>query len=289
MVLVHLSSPGSFLSRNRRSTKKHVRHLHFAPDLPIVNLLVSPLTIFLNILVILAVKTTPQLRDKYNVLLACLAGTDIMIGALGQPVFIAELIYRLTGSPVSEFCIISLAARRFIRTSLMSSLLHLTLISIERYISIKFPFKYQDIVTKRRLIASVILAWLLVAFPVILSSFYTNDVLRSILLILTLFPSVLVLIFGRTATYYEARNQMRKIKNRQISSATAATFLKERKAFTTTTYLIGVVLLCYTPNGLFRVVFVHLISSPQTFFSNRVFHVNAFVLQFSFKPRDLLC
>ena len=153
----------------------------------------------------------------------------------------------------------------------MSSLLHLTLISIERYISIKFPFKYQDIVTKRRLIASVILAWLLVAFPVILSSFYTNDVLRSILLMLTLFPSILVLIFGRTATYYEARNQMRKIKTRQISSAAAATFLKERKAFRTTTYLIGVVLLCYTPNGLFRVVFVHLISSPLTFLATESF------------------
>ena len=237
----------------------------------IVNLLVSPLTIFLNILVILAVKTTPQLRDKYNVLPASLAGTDIMIGALGEPVFIAELIYRLTGSPASEFCIIPLAARRFIRTSLMSSLLHLTLISIERYISIKFPFKYQDIVTKRRLIASVILAWLLVAFPVILSSFYTNDVLRSILLMLTLFPSILSLIFGRTATYYEARNQMRKIKTRQISSAAAATFLKERKAFRTTTYSIGVVLSCYIPNGLFRVVFVHLISLPETFLATESF------------------
>ena len=61
----------------------------------IVNLLVTPLTIFLNVLVILSVKATPQLRHKYNVLLACLAGTDVMTGALGQPFFIAELIYRL--------------------------------------------------------------------------------------------------------------------------------------------------------------------------------------------------
>ena len=97
-------------------------------SLTIVNLLVSPLTIFLNALVILAVNTTPQLRNKYNALLACLAF------ALGQPLFIAELVYRLTGSPTSEFCAIQEAARKFIRTSLMSSLLHLTLISLERYI-----------------------------------------------------------------------------------------------------------------------------------------------------------
>ena len=250
-------------------------------SLTIVNLLVSPLTIFLNTLVILAVETTPQLRNKYNALLARLAGTDIMTGALGQPLFIAELIYRLTGSPASEFCAISYAARRFIRTSLMSSLLHLTLISLERYISIKFPFKYHDIVTKRRLILSVILAWSLLAFPMILLFFHTNivtnDVLRSILLRLTTFPSIFILIFCRFATYYEARNQMRKIKTRQISSAAAATFLKERKAFKTTTFVIGVVLLCYLPNGLFRVVFVPLISSPETFLA-----IEGFILTLMF-------
>ena len=71
-------------------------------SITIVNLLVSPLTIFLNVLVMLAVKTTPPLRNTYNALLACLAGTDIMAGALGQPLFIAELIYRLTGSPSKE-------------------------------------------------------------------------------------------------------------------------------------------------------------------------------------------
>ena len=60
-------------------------------SITIVNLLVSPLTIFLNVLVITAVKTTPQLRNKYNVLLACMAGTDIMTVALAQPLFIAEL------------------------------------------------------------------------------------------------------------------------------------------------------------------------------------------------------
>ena len=84
---------------------------------------------------------------------------------------------------------------------------------------------------------------------------------------LTTFPNILILIIGRTATYYEtlARNQTRKIKARQISPAAAATLLKEREAFRTTINVIGVVLLCYLPKGLFRAVFVHLISSPESF------------------------
>ena len=134
----------------------------------IVNLLVTPLRIFLNVLVILSVKATPQLRHKYNVLLACLAGTDVMTGALGQPFLIAELIYRLTGSPASEFCIISHTAGSLSRASALISLQHLALISIERYISIKFPFKYGYIVTKCRLFVSVVLVWSLAFLTLLL-------------------------------------------------------------------------------------------------------------------------
>ena len=253
-------------------------------SITIANLLVSPLTIFLNVLVIIAVKTTPQLRSKYNALLACLALTDVATGALGQPLFIAELIFRLTGSPASEFCAIPYAARRFIPPSLMSSLLHLTLISIERYISIKFTFKYHDIVTRRRLIASVLLSWSLLGFPVILFLFYNNDVLRFIFLSLTKFLSIFILIFCRIATYYEARNQMRKIKTRKISSAAATTFLKERKAFKTTTFVIGVVLLCYIPIAIFRAVFVPLISSSETFLAVQSFLLTLLFCNSVFNP-----
>ena len=164
-------------------------------SLTIVNLLVSPLTIFLNVLVILAVKTNRQLRNKYNALLACLAGTDIMTGALGQPLFIAELIYRLTGSPASEFCIIAHAARTFTPTSVLISLQHLALIGIERYISIKFPVKYNNFVTKRRFIGSVVLAWSLV-FLVTLFSFYKHSLLKNLLHFLAIFPAISILIFA---------------------------------------------------------------------------------------------
>lgn len=63
-----------------------------------VNLLVCPCSIFLNIFVMIAVKTSPRLRNNCNILLACLAGTDLMTSVFGMPLFVAEQIYRLTGS-----------------------------------------------------------------------------------------------------------------------------------------------------------------------------------------------
>ena len=247
-------------------------------SLTIVNLLVSPLTIFLNILVILAVKTTRQLKNKYNTLLACLAGADILTGALGQPLFIAELIHRLTGSSASEYCIPH-AARSFSRTSALISLQHLALISLERYISIKFPVKYDNFVTKRRLIGSVVLAWSLV-FLATLFSFYRQSIFKYFLHLFAIFPAMSILIFCRIASYHEARKRIANI----TTQSAKAKFLKEKKALKTTSYVIGVVLLSNIPMILFRAVFAPLISSPKAFLAVQSFTITLALSNSVFNP-----
>ena len=244
-----------------------------------VNLLVSPLTIFLNVLVMIAVKTTPQLRNKYNALLACLAGTDTVTGALGQPLFIAELTYRLTGSLASVFCIIPHAARHLIRAFGIISLQHLALMSIERYISIKFPFKYDVLVTKRRLIVSVVLAWSLV-FLTILFFACKLFFLRACLLRFMLFLSLFIVIFCRIASYHEARKRIGNIR----SLTAKAKFLKQKKALKTTSYVIGLFLLFYIPMTVFRLVFVPLISSPETFLAIESFIITLLLCSSVFNP-----
>ena len=219
----------------------------------------SPLTIFLNILVILTVKTTPQLRDKYNVLLACLAETDVMTGALGQPLFIAELIYRLAGSSASEFCIIPHATRVSSRAFGLISLHHLALISMERYISIKFPFKYRDIVTKRRLIVCDVLAWSQVLTALFFR--YKRFFFSYFVFGLAMFLSLFILIFCRIASYHEARKRIGNI----TTQSAKAKFLKQKKALKSTSAVIGLVFLFYVPLILFKVFFAPFISSPETF------------------------
>ena len=241
-------------------------------SLTVINLLVSPSTTFLNVLVVLAVKTTPQLRNKYNSLLACLAGTDIMTGAVGQPLFIAELIYRLNGSPASQFCFIPHAARSLSRTSALISLQHLALISMERYISIKFLFQYENIVTKHRFVVSVVFAWSLV-FLATLFSFYKHSLLKYLLYLFAIFPAIFILIFCRIASYHEARKPIGNI----TTESAKKTFLKDKKALKTTSFVIGVVMLNYIPMILFRVVFAPLISSPETFLA-----IQSFVITLAF-------
>ena len=66
-----------------------VERIAFAMTAIILNIVSIPVTILMNVLVIMAVKTRTRLQSKYNILLACLAGTDLLVGAASQTTFIA--------------------------------------------------------------------------------------------------------------------------------------------------------------------------------------------------------
>ena len=115
----------------------------------IVNSITCPFTILLNVLVIMAVKSRPRLQSKANILLACLAVTDAATGLIVQPAFILWMILKLLGidnqtRTVSKFIISSL-----LRAMFVSSSLHLTLVTFERLVAIKFTMHYTVYVTNK--------------------------------------------------------------------------------------------------------------------------------------------
>ena len=129
----------------------------------ILNLLTCPLTLLLNTLVIIAVKTKPRLQTMHHLILASMEGTDLAVGIVAQPASIAREISHQTAGSLLMYC--NLSTLTMITTTLLSltSLFHLALISVERLIAMKYSLRYNDIVTKRRLTAAVALCWLFAA------------------------------------------------------------------------------------------------------------------------------
>ena len=72
--------------------------------LNILNFYMFHVTTVMNMLVIMAVKRTRRLQSNYNSLLACLAGTDLLVGAASQPSYIVGQIYVIKGLSLSEYC-----------------------------------------------------------------------------------------------------------------------------------------------------------------------------------------
>ena len=221
----------------------------------IINVFSFPFTAVLNALVIIAVKCKRRLRaHKSNIAIALLATTDFMAASFAQPVFIAWLISILVNY-YSDLC--PFMALRFLINMLVGvSILHLLLISGERYLAIKHPFAHISLVKESNLLIASALAWLL---PLILNVIYFSFVEKKTAFVIIdntiMFLSVAASIaYCHFSVYLETRRHQRQIADQQVTQETRKQLLKDRRAFKVTSLIVAAILLCSLPMIVFKIV-----------------------------------
>ena len=216
----------------------------------IINSIACPFTVLLNVLVIMAVKRRPRLQNNTNILLACLATTDILTGLAVQPSFISwKCIYVLENVNMEE---VKSLHNFFLRVVSVCSLLHLMLITCERLIAIKFTMQYSYIVTKQNIKVAVIISW---AFSVISGSlrFIKHDVakyMKNAIASLVIIVCIVFILSAYIILYRETLRHRKIIKTQQLPQEEVERFAKESKALKTTVYVVGAVVLSFLPMAL---------------------------------------
>ena len=113
----------------------------------IVNILTFPAAVVLNLFVMAAVKMKRRLRQqKSNILVATLAFTDFLTGLTIQPIFIVVSITALLGKD-SWSCSLETFTRPAVACVFSASLHHVVLLSGERLMAMKYPFKHTNFIT----------------------------------------------------------------------------------------------------------------------------------------------
>ena len=108
-----------------------------------------------NALVLAAIIRTPSIRSTpYMIMLCSLAVSDFLVGLIGQPVYITQQltddrglayhVWRLLGS---SLCVVTLLA--------------ITAIAVDRYLSLHYHMGYATLVTKSRVKYVLIVIWLI--------------------------------------------------------------------------------------------------------------------------------
>ena len=168
-----------------------------------------PVTALLNACFILCILLRPNLRRKKStVLIGYLAVTDLVVGVIVQPMFLANVLCQMTGGCSS--CAIDTARAYLLRVSCGSSLAHVTFIACERYIAIKYALQYKLIVTTKRLLAGTIAAWLIsVAVACILFFHY---LVYRVLFAIALLISFAAIVYSYIVIYLESKRHYLEIK-----------------------------------------------------------------------------
>ena len=269
MAIVNISSPVSMSSEPEMEECSYIdgyvwRKEYLAEGtylylvaLACVNSISSVPTVLLNALVIFAVATRRPIRTNSNILLACLAGNDLLAGLVVQPIAVAVDLKRILGA--GPFCPLEKTYSGTVLVFAVSSLFHLVLISIDRYIAIKKPLRYQDIVTKRRITTAVLLSWAITVFAAIpeiilasidrktniYSTFYN---VTGITIGIIAFLLIVTIVFSYGYIFSETRRQKKRFQTEQLTQEEVKRIKKDNKAANTLAIILAALVLTFLPS-----------------------------------------
>ena len=195
-----------------------------------------------NALVIISIWRSPSLHTPASMLLIGLAMSDLGVGLIVQPFFIARLISFAKQGTANFTCIALTITGAFLS---VVSFKTLTAISLERCLSLRLHLRYEDVVTMKRVRRILAVVWLwsgisAIVWVVFVPSYKSHYFAIGIALCLVISTVAYVKI------YRIARSHRRQIKSHQV--AADPNNLRRRKKSSWNMFLVYCVLLCcYLP------------------------------------------
>ncbi|XP_070979234.1 trace amine-associated receptor 13c-like [Oncorhynchus clarkii lewisi] len=257
--------------------------------------LISAVTVFLNLLVIISISHFKQLHTPTNLLILSLAVSDLLVGLIVIPVATLTIMESCWGFG-EYFCVFQFYIT-FLCTSL--SLGNLVLISIDRYVAVCDPLLYHSKITITRMMCFISITWCccIIYDAVIIQNFVNVqtpsrclkecfivegiiwDNIIYIVFIMVVPCSIIITLYMKI--FVVARSQARKVFSKEAASESGVQTVQanksERKAAKTLGIVVFTYLLSWIPSlfiyFVFSVIGDHLIS----YFTSYLAFVNSLI------------
>ena len=267
-------------STNTRTVFFCPQYPHFSWDLKSTTIswilvfilaIASPVTILLNLLVIVAVKRRKELQKPVNILLSSMAVADFLVGTTSMPLSATIDIFVLRQASLLHICTLdSVINKPMLAFLCSSSLYHLTAVAGERYVAIQKCMHYKVIVTKSLLRKLSIAAWLFAMFTLVTTcTMAVVDADRKVMQIRQTVELVMAIIcviaiaYFYTMVYLGVRKRTCPINGvSQVNDLIKAKL--ESKVAKTTGMLVTVLILSFLP--AIGIVFIHSVYKTNSFF-----------------------
>lgn len=239
------------------------RQIFFEPLYDSVLIVLAVFIIVINVLVIALFLRNRALRTKTNMLLVSLAIADMVMGLVGIPMCIT--CNALAMFP--EYIGVCFAAGVVYRFIAVSTIFHIFAITIERYISVSYPFNYVTLVKMSRLrvviasiwIGSLLMALVQLSWQDISRDFtmqtsgigpleYKAGLIYNVIGVFVCFLipfTVMIFIYWRM--FMIIRTQIKRIKEQHIVGFedNCRPLASERRAITIFALMLGIFMICW--------------------------------------------
>ena len=214
----------------------------------VLNSFLSSTAILLNIITIQALRKTPSLSKPLKTLLLSLAVSDLGVGFLVQPTYVAVLVMKIkqnadNGTYYTIFYAFYIQSFLFV----FASFFGVFALTVDRFLAIHLHLRYQELVTHKRVVAVVSSAWVLSALIALLA-------LKWIQVLCFILATIHIVCYIATGLFYckiyaVIRHQANQINALQQSAQNEdmANAARLRKTAVATFYVYLVFLACYLP------------------------------------------
>ncbi|XP_046851566.1 beta-2 adrenergic receptor-like [Xenia sp. Carnegie-2017] len=215
----------------------------------VIIILIAFSSLLTNGFVCLVYTFSLEIRTAKHYFIVNLGVADIFIALVGIPFYLTEYM------DWDDRTLCQIGAMIDVMCS-TNSIMSFVLISVERYTAVKWPLRYQTIVTRNRCLAGLISVWIYSLLVMLASripigkfhmnhcSFFTKEYLIATSFTSFLFPLfVMVLVYGWI--FKVAKRHSRKINYTLKSKLDRVR--REYKAAKTFSIIIGAFLICYLP------------------------------------------
>ena len=212
----------------------------------IINAVFSLLTTTANFIILYDIWKKQELHSPSFILLFSLAASDLVVGLICQPFFVAYHIAEFVGN-YNVYCVLIIIQRLFFNyTTTSVSLATLSGISIDRLLALTLHLRYNTVVTFNRTVLTNFAVWIGSA-ALVLVNFWTTTawIFLSVAgLLLTFFVTAL-----STFKILEIvrRHQIQISQQQRSVQRNTVNVMKLRKSSVTVLYVYGLILIFYLP------------------------------------------
>ena len=214
----------------------------------VINALSSPASVVLNIITVQALRKTPSIPKTLKTLLLSLAVSDLGVGLLVQPMYVARLVMEIkqhSDNIVYHGVDIALTVQANILS--FASYIGIVALTVDRFLAIHLHLRYQELVTHKRVVAVVSSVWVSSGVIALLGQFSSRLILSAFQGTITTICFIITGIFYCKiyAAVRHHSNQIHALQAAQNEDMVNAT--RVQKSALATFYVYVVFLVCYLP------------------------------------------
>ena len=203
----------------------------------------------LNVITIQALRKTPSLSRTLKTLLLNLSISDLGVGLLVQPLYVASLVMENEQNTNNiAFYVVRKAHIIQRQVFVSASFLSVFVLTVDRFLAIHLHLRYQELVTHKRVVAVVVSTWVFRASITFLRQFYsTTGSLPAIIVVVCIITTGLLYCKIYAAVRHHT-NQIHVLQVQQVAqNGEMPNAARQRKMAVATFYVYVVYLVCYLP------------------------------------------